>query len=264
MGEWVTTAGGWNAPVRDVRLRRSERLDGTLSGYQRYHRLYGRQDFNRRFSPAFALSTGLDFVLSYDWARYDNLPFPRDGRTIGTTMPPQMVDITRSLYNTAPAAYLEAQWNPTPSLRIVPGAAPRLLPRRRDQQVLVRSRIAFRLGADAADGVKGAVGLYHQHNPQFLDRVYGNPNLRLPWADQYQIGIERKLTDVDELTATLFYVRRHDLPVASVDHFSSTGQGRAYGLELCFATTSPRASTAGSRTRCRAPRSPRTSRRASR
>ena len=27
-------------------------------------------------------------------------------------------------------------------------------------------------------------------------------------------------------------MRRHDLPVASVDHFSSTGQGRAYGLEL--------------------------------
>ena len=77
------------------------------------------------------------------------------------------------------------------------------------------------------------MGLYHQlPNPQFLDRVYGNPNLALPWADQYQIGVERKLTDVDELTATVFYVRRHDLPVASVDHFSSTGQGRAYGLEL--------------------------------
>jgi len=144
-----------------------------------------------------------------------------------------MVELVRTLYNTAPAAYLEAQWNPTPSLRIVPGL-------RLDYYHVVETdkfsydpRIAFRWELTPRMALKGAVGLYHQlPNPQFLDRVYGNPNLRLPWADQYQIGIERKLTDVDELTATLFYVRRHDLPVASVDHFSSTGQGRAYGLEL--------------------------------
>ena len=38
--------------------------------------------------------------------------------------------------------------------------------------------------------------------------------------------------DVINLSVTGFYVRRHDLPVPSIDHFSSDGQGRAYGLEL--------------------------------
>ena len=111
---------------------------GAFGGYQRYHRLWGREDVSRRFSPKIALSAGLDFVLSYDWAHYSDLPFPRDGRTIGTTMPPTMVDVERSLYDTAPAVYVEAQWNITPRLRVVPGAALRLLPRRQDRQDLVR------------------------------------------------------------------------------------------------------------------------------
>jgi hypothetical protein len=68
--------------------------------------------------------------------------------------------------------------------------------------------------------------------PEFLDREFGNPNLKLPWADQYQLGVERIFTEAIHLSATAFFVRRHDLPVASLDHFSSVGQGRAYGLEL--------------------------------
>jgi TonB family protein len=234
MGEWVTTLGGWSSRLSATYGYGDQSVStGTLGGYQRYHRVYGRHDLSRRFSQALALSTGLDFILSYDWARYDNLPFPRDGRTIGTTMPPPEVDVVRSLYNTAPAAYLEAQWNPLPSLRIVPGL-------RLDYYYVVETskfsfdpRIAFRWELTPRTALKGAVGLYHQlPNPQFLDRVYGNPNLKLPWADQYQIGVEQKITDADEVTATVFYVRRHDLPVASVDHFSSVGQARAYGLEL--------------------------------
>ena len=122
MGEWVTSLGGWSSRLSATYGYGDQSVStSTLAGYQRYHRLYGREDFSRRFSSALAVSAGLDFVLSYDWARYDNLPFPRDGRSIGTTMPPQMVDVTRSLYDTAPAVYVEASWNPVPSLRLVPG-----------------------------------------------------------------------------------------------------------------------------------------------
>jgi hypothetical protein len=95
MGEWVTSLGGWSSRLSATYGYGDQSVStSTLAGYQRYHRLYGREDFSRRFSSALAVSAGLDFVLSYDWARYDNLPFPRDGRTIGTTMPPQMVDVT--------------------------------------------------------------------------------------------------------------------------------------------------------------------------
>ena len=234
MGEWVTSLGEWNTRLSATYGYGDQSLStGVFGGYQRYHRLWGREDISRRFNPTLAVSAGLDFVLSYDWAHYDDLPFPREGRTIGATMPPQMVDVERSLYDTAPALYAEAQLNVTPHLRVVPGL-------RFDYYHVVQTdkfswdpRLALRWDLTTRLALKAAVGIYHQlPNPEFLDRVYGNPNLLLPWADQYQIGIERRFTEADELTATAFFVRRHDQPVASLDHFSSIGQSRAYGLEL--------------------------------
>jgi len=234
MGEWVTSLGQWNTRLSATYGYGDQSLStGAFGGYQRYHRLWGREDVNRRFNPTIAVSAGLDFVLSYDWAHYDDLPFPRDGRTIGTTMPPQAVDVERSLYDTAPALYAEAQVNIGPRLRLQPGL-------RFDYYHVVDTdkfswdpRLALRWDLTPRLALKAAVGIYHQlPNPEFLDHVYGNPNLALVWADQYQIGVERRFTEADELTATAFFVRRHDLPVASIDHFSSTGQARAYGLEL--------------------------------
>jgi TonB family protein len=234
MGEWVSSLGEWNTRLSATYGYGDQSLStGTFGGYQRYHRLWGREDVSRRFSPTIALSAGLDFVLSYDWAHYTDLPFPREGRTIGNTMPPQMMDVERSLYDTAPALYAEAQVNITPRLRIVPGL-------RFDYYHVVETdkfsydpRLALRWELTPRLALKAAVGIYHQlPNPEFLDRVYGNPNLVLPWSDQYQVGVEKKFTEADELTATAYYVRRHDLPVASTDHFSSTGRARGYGLEL--------------------------------
>ena len=122
MGEWVTPLGAWNTRLSATYGYGDQSLStGVFGGYQRYHRLWGREDISRRFNPTIAVSAGLDFVLSYDWAHYDDLPFPREGRTIGATMPPQMVDVERSLYDTAPALYAEAQLNVTPRLRVVPG-----------------------------------------------------------------------------------------------------------------------------------------------
>ena len=168
-------------------------------------------------------------------------------------MPPTSTDLERSLYDTAPAVWVEAQWNITPRLRVVPGL-------RFDYYHVVETdkfsydpRLALRWELTPRFALKAAVGLYHQlPNPEFLDRQFGNPNLLLSWADQYQIGVEQKFTDADELTATAFFVRRHDLPVASVDHFSSVGQGtRLRPRAAAAATPSPSTSTAGSRTRCR-------------
>ena len=234
MGEYLTSLGGWSSRLSATYGYGDQSFDtGTFGGYQRYHRVWGREDVSRRFSPQIAVAAGLDFVLSYDWAHYTNIPFPRDGRTIGTTMPPTGTDLRRSLYDTAPAIWVEAQWNITPRLRVVPGL-------RFDYYHVVETdkfsydpRLALRWELAPRFAIKGAIGLYHQlPNPQFLDRQFGNPNLALSWADQYQIGIEQQFTEADQLTATAFFVRRHDLPVASVDHFSSVGQGRAYGLEL--------------------------------
>lgn len=234
MGEWLTTLpGGWASRMTAMYAYGNESVEtGVFGGFQRYHRMYGRHEVNKRVAPWLALTGGLDVVLSYDWATFTDIPFPRDGRALGPSMPP-MREINRTLYNTAPAAYVEAQWNPHPRLRLVPGL-------RFDYYHVVDTdkmswdpRLAARFEVTPRTALKASAGLYHQlPTPEFLDREFGNPNLELPWAEQYQLGVERTFTDAVNLTATAYYVRRHDLPVASVDHFSSTGQGRAYGVEF--------------------------------
>ncbi len=200
MGEWVSAFGGWSSRLSATYGYGDQSFStGVFGGYQRYHRLWGREDISRRFNPSLALAAGLDFVLSYDWAHYTNLPFPRDGRTIGATMPPTNTDLTRSLYDAAPAICVEAQWNLTPRLRIVPGL-------RFDYYHVVETdkfsydpRLAVRWDLTPRLALKAAIGLYHQlPNPEFLDRQFGNPNLALPWADQYQIGVERQFTEADD------------------------------------------------------------------
>jgi len=102
MGEWVTTLGGWASRMTAMYAYGDQSFEtGLFGGYQRYHRLYGRQEVTRRLTPWFQLTGGLDVVLSYDWAKFTDLPFPRDGRTLGPTMPPKS-EINRSLYDTAP------------------------------------------------------------------------------------------------------------------------------------------------------------------
>jgi outer membrane receptor protein involved in Fe transport len=143
------------------------------------------------------------------------------------------MDVERSLYDTAPAAYLEAPWNPTARLRLVPGVRFDYYHVVEADKYSVDPRLALRWELTPRLALKAAVGIYHQlPTPEFLDKQFGNPSLSLSWADQYQLGVERQFTEADEVTATLFYVRRHDLPVASTDHFSSTGRARAYGLEV--------------------------------
>jgi TonB family protein len=204
---------------------------GTNSGAIRYHRLYLREDVSRSFGPRFTLAGGIDGLLSYDLADF-NVPVPRDGRSIGVATP-QVTQVTRRLYDTAPAAYVEGQWDVLPRLRVTPGA-------RFDYFHVVDSdkysfdpRLSARWALSSRLAVKGSAGIYHQlPTPQFLDKQFGNPNLALIWADQYQLGAERRFTEAINLSLTGFFVRRHELPIASVDHFSSTGRGRAYGLEF--------------------------------
>jgi hypothetical protein len=232
MAEWVTTFAGWSSRLASTYGNGDQSIStGTFGGYQRYHRLYSREDLSRRLHRTLGLTMGLDVILSYDWASYD-IPLPREGRRLGATMPEQ-TGIVRSLYNAAPAAYVEAEWTPHPSLRLVPGLRFDYYRVFDTNKWSLDPRLAVRWAVTPRLAFKASVGLFHElPNPQFLDPQLGNPNLALPWADQYQVGIERRFTDADDLTATLFYVRRHDLPVPSVDHFSSVGQGRSYGLEL--------------------------------
>jgi TonB family protein len=232
MAEWVTTFGGWTSRLSPTYGYSDQSFStGTFSGFQRYHRLYLREDLTRPIGQHFTLATGFDTIWSYDWADFF-LPLPRNGRTLGLTEPAQ-TDVVRTLYNVAPAVYVEGQWEPRPNLRIVPGVRYDYYHIVGTNKSSVDPRLSMRWAVTPRFAIKGSVGIYHELPiPQFLDQQFGNPNLRLPWADQYQLGFEKRFTDVDDITVTPYFVRRHDLPVPTVDRFSSIGSGRSYGVEI--------------------------------
>jgi hypothetical protein len=232
MLSWLTTAGGWLSRESTAYGYGVQSFSlGPNSGAISYHRLFLRQDLTRSLGPRLVVSTGLDAVLSYDLADF-NSPFPRDGREIGTTTPQQVL-VTRRLADTAPAVYVEAQWAVTPALRVSPGLRFDYYHVVDTNKFSLDPRFSARYLVAPWTAVKGTIGIYHQlPMGQYLDKQFGNPNLALIWADQYELGVERRLTPVINLTATGFFVRRHDEPVPSIDHFSSVGQGRAYGLEI--------------------------------
>jgi TonB family protein len=229
---WTASTGGWVSNFRPAYGYGVESFSvGAIGGAIRYHRLYFREDLTRTFGPRFAFAAGLDGLLSYDLADF-NVPTPLDGRSVGPTTPQQTV-LTRRLFDTAPAVYAEGQWSPRPSLRLVPGLRFDYYHVVDTDKFSVDPRFSARWAVTPRFAVKTSVGIYHQiPTPQFLDKEFGNPNLALIWADQYELGFERRFTDVINLSLTGFYVRRHDLPVPSIDHYSSSGQGRAYGLEV--------------------------------
>jgi hypothetical protein len=229
---WTTPAGAWLSRQSTAYGYGVQSFSfGPNSGQIGYHRLFLREDLSRTFGPHLSVGAGIDAVLSYDLADF-NSPFPRDGRSIGISTPEQIV-VSRRLWDTAPAVYVEAAWTPVRALRLAPGVRFDYYHVVDTDKMSVDPRFSARLAVTPQLAFKGTVGVYHQlPTPEFLDKEFGNPNLALIWADQYELGVERRFTPVINLTATGFFVRRHDLPALSVDHYSSFGKGRAYGLEL--------------------------------
>jgi hypothetical protein len=229
---WMTTVGGWVSRFRPAYGYGVDAFSfATNSGSIDYQRLFLREDLTRTFGPKLTVGVGFDGLLSYDTADF-HVPAPREGRSVGQTTA-EVVTVSRRLYDTAPALYAEAQWSPRANLKIVPGLRFDYYHVVDVDKYSVDPRLSGRWAVTPRFALKGTVGLYHQlPTPQFLDKEFGNPNLPLIWADQYELGVERKFTDVINASVTGFFVRRHDMPVATIDHFAGEGKGRAYGLEV--------------------------------
>lgn len=153
----------------------------------------------------------------------------------------QTVERHQDLVSTA--LYAEAIWDVGGGLRLVPGLRVERYAYGQVHPVVADPRLTIRYAFDDRTSFKTAVGVYTQPAPpQFIDREFGNPRLAPEHAEQYAVGIERKLTDVIELDAQLFYSARHDLVTLSDDIsvsdtltrtlFANQGEGRSYGLEL--------------------------------
>ena len=229
---WAGSIAGWTGRLSPAYGNGEDSFSiGSTSGFIRYQRAYLRADASRPLGARVDVRLGFDGLYSYDTGNFD-IWYPREGRNFGTaTLERQRA--SRALIDWAPAAFVETELRPHPALRIVPGL-------RFDAYHVIGMnkfswdpRLSIRWSPVAPWTFKAGAGLYHQlPTGQFMDREFGNPNLKLIWTEQYAVGVERTLGDRLRLDATAYVVRRHDLPVPSVEHFSSTGRGRAWGLEV--------------------------------
>lgn len=200
-------------------------------GYIRYHRLYLRETLTRELGTAGSLGLGLDGLFSYDWGHFD-IQLPREGRTFGAGKP-ERIRIERAYVDVVPALWAELRLSLTERLRLSPGI-------RFDPYFIVDMvrmsldpRLSLHYKASDKVGLRGGAGIYHQlPNPRYLDAEYGNDDLSLIRAEQYQVGADWQLSSEVRLSATLFALWRRHMPVMSPERFSSTGRSRARGLEL--------------------------------
>jgi hypothetical protein len=139
----------------------------------------------------------------------------------------------RSYFDLAPAEWIEARWNVTAGLRLVPGV-------RFDQYWVldqfrhtVDPRLAVEWALTDRLTVRAGAGTFHQlPEPRYLDKEYGNPRLALVRAEQFHLGVDHQLGEAVRLSFTGFALWRRHIAVPSADRFSSTGRARSRGLEL--------------------------------
>jgi TonB family protein len=202
------------------------------------HVLGLREDLSRAVAPWFKLDLGLDGELRFDRFGLD-VPMAPERRTYGR---PALTAATvdRRQNNLAAALYVEAVVDLAPTVRIVPGVRGDWFRYAGEDRFSGDPRVVLRWTRRPGQAFRLGAGIFHQPpQPQELDPEYGNPGLRLLWSDQYHAGIDQEFTRLLSLEATLYYLRRHEMPLPSsrvvdgrFERYTSLGRGRSYGLEL--------------------------------
>ncbi len=211
---------------------------GEIGGRGSAHVLGLREELGRQVLPSLKLAAGIDSELRFDEFAFD-LSLPPERRTYGRTerVP---THIERSQRNMSSGFYAEALWDLRPDLRIVPGLRLDWFHLGTEDRVSLDPRVVIRWARTPTQAFKVGTGIFHQApQPQQMDAEFGNPKLSLLWADQYHAGIEQGITGALSLDATVYFSRRHALPIASarevdgrIERYASAGRGRSYGLEL--------------------------------
>jgi hypothetical protein len=215
IASWRRALGAWTS-----RLSPSYGYDafsfaaGQINADFSAHVLELRQDFTRPLGRSLTLATGLDGELRFDRVDF-KAPLPPERRTYGVAQRTP-TRITRELTNLGGAAYLEAMWDLTPNVRMVPGLRFDWFHYNGTDKQSVDPRVVIRWARTPKQAFKAGVGTFHQPpDPGELDSQFGNPRLALLWSDQYHIGVEQGISEALSLDATVYYLLRHELPIAS-------------------------------------------------
>ena len=133
-----------------------------------------------------------------------------------------------------PAAYLEASWQPTGRLTLVPGARVDYLGDLHEWTFDPRLTARYQLTATTT--LKAGAGLFSQApaGTEAFSRL-GNPHLKSSRAQHYSLGVEQDVGARLKVTAEGFYKRLERVIVNSPvpdEHVNNDGIGRIYGGEI--------------------------------
>jgi len=195
-----------------------------------------RSEWRARVTDQLRVMGGLDVTYNWFRATYEG---PRvtqldgDPDTFGPLTGRQNVQLENTFGFFRPAAYLEAIWQATQRMTLVPGARVDYLGD--VQQTTFDPRLTGRYVLTPTTTLKGGVGLFSQ-GPSGAESlpVLGNPHLRPSRAQHYSAGIEQEVGGRLKLTAEGFYKRLSALPVNSPvpgENLNNDGVGRIYGGE---------------------------------
>ncbi|MEA2696214.1 MAG: hypothetical protein QOI66_485 [Myxococcales bacterium] len=196
-----------------------------------------RAEWRARLADQLRLIGGLDvsynwFDFSYDGPRATQLDGDPDA--FGPLTGRQSVKLHDKDGFLRPAGYLEALWQVTQRLTLVPGGRVDYLGD--VHRWTVDPRLTGRYQLTGTTILKGGVGLFSQA-PSGAESlpVLGNPHLRPGRAQHYSVGVEQDVGARLKLTAEGFYKRLSGLPVNSPvpgENLNNDGIGRIYGAEV--------------------------------
>jgi TonB family protein len=208
-------------------------LAAQIPGYEGFL----RSEWRARVTDALRLIGGLD--VSYDWFNFSfNGPpatqIDGDPDTFGplTGRPSVQLHDTFGIFR--PAAYVEAVWQATQRLTLVPGVRADYLSD--VDRWTFDPRLTGRYQLTATTTLKAGVGLFSQapSGSESLPRL-GNPHLRPSQAQHYSLGVEQEVGTRLKVTAEAFYKRLSHVIVNSPvpgENLNNDGIGRIYGGEV--------------------------------
>jgi TonB family protein len=155
-------------------------------------------------------------------------------------------DITQTIGSVG--LYVDAIWNLTPKLTLIPGLRFDLFFYQEDNiKPSLGPRLTLRYDWLEQTTLKAAAGMYSRApSPGLTNAVTGNPNLQIENAAHFAIGVEQRLPFYKPLfiDAQLYYLHRYDQAVRNDNSFQvqdqtarqqrwlNTGRGFSTGLEL--------------------------------
>jgi TonB family protein len=228
---WTQALGAWTNKLSPaLGYERFRFGGGQLAIDEAAYLVALRNDLSRPLGTRLTLRLGFDGEMRSD-SIFFNFPLVPDTRLYGFTVPaiePRTIPLDRL----AGGVYSDLTWDVGGGVTVIPGVRGDVFRYVGQNRFTVDPRLVVRWKQNAVHTWKAGAGIYHQMvDPQLLNQMFGNPNLPPIWADQYSVGFLRTLREKLTLDTTLYYVRRHDMPVPPPP-FTSGGQGRSYGMEM--------------------------------